>query len=316
MSNIFECECIGASMRRPRNGVRVAIVLTFELPDGHTATVWFNADPAEGKKRNKQCRLKINGTATKLYRLATGNEPSRRNEGCTLMRHLIGILFFIEVDGTHHSTGEMKAINVRPVEPYSSSTWTETGMLKQKSHPNLGLRKTSTDQHENIVNTPYKHRKDDVNIPYNDRKHSLGNPHSYLASPTISTTNNLSPVTNSQTPIVNAIAIDVINKQGSNEFVYVPTPTLTEQEADEISIATPIVDFTSMRSEAQTYFEQRDDYETWLEQVSDTEYVFHYHQKPREIDDDYLDRILNESVADWTSDNNEQQAAINTGFMR
>jgi len=303
-------------MRRPNKGGRVSIVLTFELPDGGQATAWFNVDLVEGNKSKKQCRVNKNCSFTKLYRLSTGKEPARRNEGCTLMRHLVGIFFFIELDGSQHATGELKAINVRPVEPYLCDAWTETGMLKQKPHSNLGRRKSLTKQHENTVNNPYKNRKDTVKPPYNDRKHSSGKPHSYIALPTISSTNNLSPVTNNQTPDVNTVVIDVINKQGRSEFVYEPTPTLTERQADEISVPTPADDFISMTSEAQTYYEQHDNYDTSWQQVSTTERVFHYHQKPQEVDGDYLDRILNESITDLTGNNNKQPTEASTELMR
>ncbi len=169
MNNIYQSECIKADIRRPSKGRRVSIVLTFDLSNGGQAERWFNVDPVEGKKSKKQCRLKVNGELTKLYRLATGKEPARLNEGCTLMRHLVGTSFFIELDGSHHSTGELKAINVRPVEPYLCDAWTETGMLKQKSYSNLGRVKLLTKQHENTVNTPYKHRMTTVRLHWESR---------------------------------------------------------------------------------------------------------------------------------------------------
>ena len=181
MSTSYTLVCTKAEIRKPRQGLRVSIVLLFNLPNGDIAVAWFNALPVQGKKSKTQCRVDKQSKFTKLYRLTIGHEPARTNEGRRLMNHLVGKWFVFNVDGRAASTGELLAQDVKPRHPIVTEAWTKTGELKPKNYPNMGHKKDVSNDVKSDV-------RDDVKTTYMRRKPTSEKPHSYLDSPSISVT--------------------------------------------------------------------------------------------------------------------------------
>lgn len=181
------CECISISISEKmitlKSNSSRALISSFvmklvELDTGEEITCYFKFQ----KSKAGHATVKAESKFAILYRLTFGLNPRKRYSNARqLANHFKGEQFLVKyvIETTELKESYRKATSINPVVPIVTDEWTIKGKLLAITKPRKPLINRG-----NIEETSRKSRG---NIEEKPRIANAGKPHSYLASPTIST---------------------------------------------------------------------------------------------------------------------------------
>jgi len=181
------CECISISISEKmimlKGNSSRALISSFvmklvEDDTGEEITCYFKYK----KSKAGHATVKAESKFAILYRLTFGLNPRKRYSNARqLANHFIGEQFFVkyEIETTELKDSYRKATNIKPILPIVTDEWTYTGRLRAASrHRQPPINRGKVEETS---------RKSRGKVEEKSRIVNAEEPHSYLASPAIST---------------------------------------------------------------------------------------------------------------------------------
>jgi len=271
-TNLILCECVATSQSEkqitPNDKSKPVLVCSFvlklvEVATGEEITAYL----PYVKSLKGNATVKPDSKFAKLYRLTIGDNPRKRySDAKSLAGHFRGYEFLVSysIESTAKNGKYRKAEIIKPLNPIIGLGWSSTGKLQPKFKQKTKTKASVKPLGKSGINLGLPLEKS-----WNNPGKALDSswiekpnkPHEHLVSTHVSTTST-SPYAGKQ-PSTKA------NKQVHEVKEYKGGTDIIEQDTAK--------------------------YTTTVTKTNLGEVLYEYHQRPAELEDDYLNRVINES---------------------